>query len=153
MKRNVHRNILYVVPEVYDAMSRVVESCETIINMSLFGTNHGKSLKLNEFEEQQLQTSATVIKYLNQQWIERIVQSVRMYLRDIGKGCFDLNQKTSHIYDVIKLKRFMELKISIMQVCIFSSISHNNHDCTNCFHCRVLLAHSSKIQLGVICIC
>ncbi|KAK0159286.1 hypothetical protein PV328_010182 [Microctonus aethiopoides] len=125
IKRNVHRNILYVIPEVYDAMSRVVESCETIINMSLFGTNHGKSLKLNEFEEQQLQTSATVIKYLNQQWIERIVQSVRMCLRDIGKGCFDLNQKTSHIYDIIKLKRFMELKVSIMQSALSTLIKNS----------------------------
>ncbi|KAK0162578.1 hypothetical protein PV327_006345 [Microctonus hyperodae] len=124
-KRNVHRNILYVVPEVYDAMSRVIESCETIINMSLFGINHGKSLKLNEFEEQQLQTSATLMKYLKQQWIERIVQSVRMCLRDIGKGCFNLNQKTSYIYDVIKLKRFMELKVLIMQSALSTLIKNS----------------------------
>lgn len=65
---------------------------------------------------QQKQTSSETIEYLKIDWLNSVVQNVKISLRDIGKGCFDLNQTTPYIYDVMKLKRFVCLKIFIMQV-------------------------------------
>lgn len=80
----------YILPEVYQAMECVVVECINISNMNLFVSNYGKSMHLSEFESQQQQEIGTVIKYLKEMWLERITQSVRLYLRDVGKGWFDI---------------------------------------------------------------
>lgn len=85
--------------------------------MNLFVSNYGKALRFEDFEAQQAQTTGTVIKYLKEQWLDKIVRSVRMWLRDVGKGWFNLEQKNPRVYDVMKLKRFVDLKILLMQVC------------------------------------
>ncbi|XP_011707083.1 PREDICTED: dynein heavy chain 1, axonemal-like, partial [Wasmannia auropunctata] len=114
-KNFVHWTILYVLPEVYEAMGCVAIECVNILNVNLFVSNYGKSMDLSEFESQQQQETDTVIKYLKEMWLERITQSVRLCLRDIGKGWFDLGQKNYDVYDVMKLKRFMTLIIYRMQ--------------------------------------
>lgn len=116
MKKKLHWDILYVLPEVYDAVQRIVESCDAVSKMSLFTLNHGKSMNLQEFETQQLQATSSTIKYLQVQWLERIIQSIRMCMRDIGKGCFDLNQQNPYVYNAIKLRRLVGLKVLLMQV-------------------------------------
>jgi len=75
-------------------------------------------MSLTEFEMLQEHETVTIIKYLKTLWLERIIQSVRLRLRDIGKGWFDFEQKNHDIYDVMKLKRFMDLIIYQMQVCL-----------------------------------
>lgn len=74
-------------------------------------------MSLEEFERQQTQTTTRVIKYLKESWLEKITHSVRMCLRDIGKGWFNLEQKQHDVYDVMKLNRFMTLTKLRMQVC------------------------------------
>lgn len=108
--------VLYVLPEVYEAMECVVVECIHVSNMNLFVQNYGKSMQLSEFESQQQQETGTVIKYLKEMWLEKITQSVRLCLRDIGQGWFDLEQKNHDVYDVMKLKRFMDLIVYRMQV-------------------------------------
>lgn len=71
---------------------------------------------LLEFESQQQQETGTVIKYLKEMWLERIIQSVRLCLRDIGKEWFDLEQKNHDEYNMMKLKRFITLIAYRMQV-------------------------------------
>lgn len=115
-KKFLHWMILYVLPEVYEAMGCVTVECINVSNMNLFVSNYGKSMHLLEFESQQQQETATTIKYLKETWLERITQSVKLCLRDIGKGWFDLGQKNHDIYDVMKLKRFMDLIVQRMQV-------------------------------------
>ncbi|XP_018365084.1 PREDICTED: dynein heavy chain 1, axonemal-like [Trachymyrmex cornetzi] len=107
--------ILYVLPEIYEAMSCVIVECSNILNMNLFVSNYGKSMYLLEFESQQQQETNTVIKYLKEMWLERIIQSVRLCLRDIGKEWFDLEQKNHDEYNMMKLKRFMTLITYRMQ--------------------------------------
>lgn len=43
------------------------------------------------------------------QWVETIVYNMRMCLADIGKGWFDISVHNYEVYEVSKLKRFMEL--------------------------------------------
>lgn len=115
-KNFVHWMILYVLPEVYEAMGCVVVECINISNMNLFVSNYGKSMHLSEFESQQQTETSTVIKYLKETWLEKITQSVKLCLRDIGKEWFDLEQKNHDVYNVMKLKRFMDLIVYRMQV-------------------------------------
>jgi len=118
MKRFFHWIILYVLPEVCEAIQCVVVQCLSVSDMNLFVSNYGKSMSLTEFEMLQEHETVTIIKYLKTLWLERIIQSVRLRLRDIGKGWFDFEQKNHDIYDVMKLKRFMDLIIYQMQVCL-----------------------------------
>lgn len=111
-----HWLVLYVRPEIYEAMSCIVIKSLKVGATNLFISNYGKSMTLEEFEQQQTQTMTTVIKYLKEPWLEKITQSVRMCLRDIGKGWFNLDQKYHDVYDVMKLNRFMTLTMLRMQV-------------------------------------
>ncbi|XP_072745723.1 dynein axonemal heavy chain 1 [Anoplolepis gracilipes] len=112
---DIPKIVLYVIPEVYEAMQCVVTECIHVSNMNLFIPIYGKSIYLSEFESQQRQETGIVIKYLKETWVEKITQSVRLCLRDIGKGWFDLEQRRHDVYDVMKLKRFMNLIAHRMQ--------------------------------------
>ncbi|KMQ95378.1 dynein heavy chain axonemal [Lasius niger] len=114
-KNFFHWIVLYVVPEVHEAMQCVATECIHVSNMNLFIPNYGKSIYLSEFKSQQHQETGTVIKYLKETWVEKITQSVRLCLRDIGKGWFDLEQRRHDVYNVMKLKRFMDLIAYRMQ--------------------------------------
>ncbi|KAM0726282.1 Dynein axonemal heavy chain 1 [Formica fusca] len=114
-KNFFHWIVLYVTPEVHEAMQCVVVECIHVSNMNLFIPIYGKSIHLLEYKSQQHQETGSVIKYLKETWVEKITQSVRLCLRDIGKGWFDLEQRRHDIYDVMKLKRFMDLIVYRMQ--------------------------------------
>ncbi|XP_043666184.1 dynein axonemal heavy chain 1-like [Vespula pensylvanica] len=115
IKDYFHWYTLYVLPEVYEAMRCVVYECAYVSGMNLFVSNYGKSISLNEFETEQNQTTTIAMKYLKEPWLEKITQSVRIYLRDVGKGWFNLDQKFAEIYKVMKLKRLMDLIVFHMQ--------------------------------------
>ncbi|XP_076766961.1 dynein axonemal heavy chain 1 [Xylocopa sonorina] len=114
-RKHSHWISLYVHEEVYEAMVCIVAECMNVSSMNLFGTSHGKQITLAEFEDLQSQATITVIKYLKEPWLEKVTQSVRMCLRDLGKGWFNLQQKLHGVYDVMKLKRFMNLTTLRMQ--------------------------------------
>ncbi|KAG7197921.1 hypothetical protein KM043_016158 [Ampulex compressa] len=115
-KDYLHWSILYVLPEVYEAMSCIVAECIRVSNMNLFLPNYGKSMNLSHFEAEQTQMTMTILKYLREPWLEKVTQSVRMCLRDVGKGWFNLEQKFHEVYDIMKLKRFMDLTVLRMQI-------------------------------------
>ncbi|XP_035733901.1 dynein heavy chain 1, axonemal-like [Vespa mandarinia] len=115
IKDYFHWFTLYVLPEVYEVVRCVVYECAYVSGMNLFVSNYGKSISLIEFENQQNQTTTMVMKYLKEPWLEKITQSVRIYLRDVGKGWFNLDQKFAEIYNVMKLKRLMDLIVCHMQ--------------------------------------
>lgn len=97
-------------------MQCVVAECIHVSGMNLFASNYGKSMTLSEFESRQNLENSTIMKYLKESWLERITQSVRMCLPDLKKGWSAFEQKNHEIYDVIKLKRFMDVIVLRMQV-------------------------------------
>ncbi|XP_060831781.1 dynein axonemal heavy chain 1-like [Bombus pascuorum] len=115
VRQRTHWITLYVHEEVYQAMACVMAECVYVSSMNLFAISYGKQIRLLEFEDLQTQAILTVIKYLKEPWLEKITQSVRMCLRDLGKGWFNLEQKNHGVYDVMKLKRFMNLTTLRMQ--------------------------------------
>ncbi|XP_023289892.1 dynein heavy chain 1, axonemal [Orussus abietinus] len=125
VKDHFHWVTLYVRTEVHEAMSCIVSECLKVSGMNLFVQSSTKSLVLFEFEAQQNQTSGTLIKYLKEPWLEKITQSVRMCLRDVGKGWFNLEQKDHGVYDVMKLKRFMDLGVLRMQTALRNLVDNS----------------------------
>ncbi|XP_032680816.1 dynein heavy chain 1, axonemal [Odontomachus brunneus] len=117
-KNYFHHTILYVLPEVHEAMQCVVVECIHVSDMKLFVSNYGKSMSLLEFESQQNLETGMVMKYLKESWLERIAQSVRMCLRDLENGWLDPELKNHEIYDVMKLKRFMDVAVLRMQTAL-----------------------------------
>ncbi|XP_014476414.1 PREDICTED: dynein heavy chain 1, axonemal [Dinoponera quadriceps] len=113
-----HLMTLYVLPEVYEAMQCVVAECIYVSDMNLFASTYGKSMPLLEFESQQNLENGTVMKYLKELWLERITQSIRRCLRDLGKEWFDLDQKNREVYDAMKLKRFIDVAVLRMQTAL-----------------------------------
>ncbi|XP_057321703.1 dynein axonemal heavy chain 1 isoform X2 [Microplitis mediator] len=115
IKKKLHLNILYVRPEVHDALSRIFLLCRNVSYMSLFSPNPGCSLTLEQFKASQLEYSSKIIKYLKEQWVQQIVDSILIGFRDVSKGFFKINQVNPRVYEVIKIKRFVSLTIQIMQ--------------------------------------
>lgn len=56
------------------------------------------------------------MKQLKNNWLETLVFNIRMCIGDLGKGWFDINERKFEIYEISKLKRFMELVKYRMQV-------------------------------------
>ncbi|XP_074037842.1 dynein axonemal heavy chain 1 isoform X2 [Leptinotarsa decemlineata] len=101
---------IYVIPETYLAMSYVVGECIKASQMSLFTANYGtKYVTLDEFDSLQTQTSNVTIKQLKGPWLETLVYNIRMCIGDLGKGWFDINERSFETYEISKLIRFMEL--------------------------------------------
>ncbi|KAF7272031.1 hypothetical protein GWI33_015147, partial [Rhynchophorus ferrugineus] len=101
---------IYVVPETYLAMSYVVGECIKVSQMSLFSANYGaKYVTLDEFNTLQTQISNIVLKQLKTTWLETLVFNIRMCIGDLGKGWFDINERSYEVYEISKLNRFMEL--------------------------------------------
>lgn len=112
---------LYVHSEVHEAMMSIASECDKASRSMLFSLKFTKTVSLEEFEAQQLHASHSLVNYLRDRWLENICQAVRISLRDIGKGWFDLRQSHHDIYDVMKLNRFMQLVRQRMQVRLLHS--------------------------------
>ncbi|KAG1679690.1 hypothetical protein FOA52_006209 [Chlamydomonas sp. UWO 241] len=69
--------------EVIGALGKVKAECTKVSKMSLFATNHTKSLRLDEFEQGQVQ--------------------------DVGKGWYNLHESNMETYEFSKLRRFLAL--------------------------------------------
>ncbi|PSN46069.1 hypothetical protein C0J52_02287, partial [Blattella germanica] len=106
---------LFVIPEAFNAMAMVVDECYKISIMNLYTLNFGKFVPLDEFEVAQVQNTFNVIKHLKGPWLESITHDIRMCLRDVGKGWYDLSENKSEIYDVSKLCRMMKVTLHRMQ--------------------------------------
>ncbi|KAK6626145.1 hypothetical protein RUM43_006450 [Polyplax serrata] len=100
---------LYVIDETYLGMMHVVTACLKVYSMNFFTANYGKSISLEEFDSIQTNCTNNLIKYLRKDWVDNVVTNVRMCLQDVGKGWFNIKEKSWPIYELSKLCRFMDL--------------------------------------------
>ena len=54
--------------------------------------------------------------YLKDSWISTLRAGVRTSLRDVGRGWFNLHESDWEVYEVSKLKKFIEMIKFNMQV-------------------------------------
>ena len=57
-----------------------------------------------------------VALFLKDSWITTLRASIRTCLRDVGKGWFNIHETNWEVYQISKLKKFMETVKFIMQV-------------------------------------
>ena len=65
--------------------------------------------------------------FLKDSWITTLRASIRTSLRDVGKGWFNIHETNWEVYQISKLKKFMEMVKFIMQVNPLTSFL-----CTSC---------------------
>lgn len=54
--------------------------------------------------------------FLKDSWITTLRAAIRTSLRDVGKGWFNLHETNWHVYEISKMKKFMEMVKFNMQV-------------------------------------
>ena len=60
---------------------------------------------------------------LRDSWISSLRINIRSALRDVGKGWFNIHETNWEVYQISKLKKFMESVKFIMQVALFHQFS------------------------------
>ncbi|XP_070580015.1 dynein axonemal heavy chain 1-like isoform X2 [Ptychodera flava] len=108
-------NSLLTREEAIVAMMKVRTECNKVSGMSLFHVPMTKYLRLEEFEQTQSQASSQVQLFLKDSWISTLRAAIRTSLRDVGKGWFNLHETNWEVYQISKLKKFMEMVKFSMQ--------------------------------------
>ena len=101
--------------EVIATTGKVRSECNRVLLLSLFNTHVTKSLRLDEFETMQNQASVTTLNQLKDNWKTNLKNAIRGTLKDVGKGWFNLNEKSREVYEISKLKKFMVMVKFMMQ--------------------------------------
>jgi dynein heavy chain len=101
--------------EAIEALSKVKVECNRVASMSLFQIPN-KHMKLDEFEQTQTQQTSQTSLYLKDSWINTLKTGIRSCFLDSGKGWFNIKEKDWTVYQISKLKKFMELVKFSMQV-------------------------------------
>ncbi|GAX80571.1 hypothetical protein CEUSTIGMA_g8008.t1 [Chlamydomonas eustigma] len=95
--------------EVISAMGRARVECAKVLKMCLFTTNHTKSLRLDEFEQGQIQNIDQIGNYLKDTWCTSLKAIVKSSFKDVGKGWYNLHENNMETYAFSKLKRLLSL--------------------------------------------
>ncbi|XP_052086994.1 dynein axonemal heavy chain 1-like isoform X4 [Mytilus californianus] len=101
--------------ESIEATGKVRTECNKVCGMSLFHIPTTKPMRLEEFEQTQSQATSQVSLFLKDSWITVLRTHIRTSLRDVGKGWFNIHETNWEVYQISKLKAFMEMVKFIMQ--------------------------------------
>jgi dynein heavy chain len=100
--------------EAIDALCRVKIECNRAAALSLFQIPN-KHMKLEEFEQTQTQQTSQTSLFLKDSWINTLKNGIRGCFLDSGKGWFNIKETDYSVYQISKLKKFMELVKFSMQ--------------------------------------
>ncbi|XP_060076356.1 dynein axonemal heavy chain 1-like, partial [Ylistrum balloti] len=106
---------LLTLVESIQACGKVRTECNKVAVMSLFHIPTTKPMRLEEFEQTQSQATSQVSLFLKDSWISTLRNAIRTSLRDVGKGWFNIHETNFEVYQISKLKAFMEMVKFIMQ--------------------------------------
>jgi dynein heavy chain len=101
--------------EAVNALCKVRVECNKVTAMSLFQIPN-KYMKLDEFEQTQNQQISQIALYLKDSWINTLKTGIRTSFMDLNKGWFNIKETDFSVYQISKLKKFMELVKFEMQV-------------------------------------
>lgn len=108
-------NCLLTREEAIVAMAKVRSECNKVAGMSVFQVPVSKSMKLEEFEQTQAQVSTQVQIFLRDSWLNTLRTAIRSSLLDVGKGWFNMEERSWEVYQISKLAKFMQLVKFAMQ--------------------------------------
>jgi dynein heavy chain len=136
-------NSLLTREEAIQAIQRVRSECQKVASMSLFHIPMAKTQRLEEFDQTQSQASSQTSLFLKDSWITTLRAAIRTCLRDVGKGWFNLHETNWQVYQISKLKKFMDMVKFSMQ----DSLRYLVRDSLNAFLQMVLDACCTVMEL------
>ena len=101
--------------EAIAAIMKVRAECNEVSAKSLFHIPILKQMKVEEFVQTQSQMTSTVSLFLRDQWKSSLTNEIRAALREVGRGWFNLYETNWEVYQISKLKKFMEMVKFCMQ--------------------------------------
>lgn len=102
-------------PEIIETLTKFRIECDRLLTSCIFYIGLNKAVRLDEFEQLQLQSLQNFKSQLRDNWISTLRNILRQGLRNIGKGWFNLKESNIEIYQISKLSRFMAVVRFMMQ--------------------------------------
>ncbi len=94
--------------EIIAVYGKLSVECNKVAAMSLFQSKISRYVKLEEFQNMQSQASDTVQTYLRTVWVTECKKAIQTSLGSLSKGWFNLNETSQKVYEVSKLKKFLQ---------------------------------------------
>jgi hypothetical protein len=101
--------------DALSVMLRVREECNRMLFLRLFSTKVTRSLRLEEFLQQQTTYTRSVTRQLKVDWTTKISQSIKACLQDSGKGWYNLHENHRDSYEFSKLRKLLRRANFLMQ--------------------------------------
>ena len=102
-------------PEIIICTQKIREECNKLLGMSLFATTITKSVSDEEFSATQATALEEAVTYLKSNWTSTLKSAIRVSLKEVGKGWFNLQETVSEVYAMSKLRRFLKMVNFIME--------------------------------------
>jgi len=102
-------------PQAVVALGIVNTECRQVSEHHLLRSNLVKSSRLEEFESLQQSAMSQTTHFLKDTWSAAIKASIKQTLKEVGKGWFNLEEKSREVYQFSKLKRFLTMSTFRMQ--------------------------------------
>ena len=114
-KRGFAFHTLLSKPEIISCTQKIRTECNKVVGLSLFATSMTKSVSDEEYKAAQDAALTTTVSYLKEAWTSTLKSAVRNSLKEVGKGWFNLNETSTEVYAMSKLKRFLKMVNFLMQ--------------------------------------
>ncbi|XP_058814901.1 dynein axonemal heavy chain 1 [Topomyia yanbarensis] len=127
-------------PAVFHAMQKVHWECEIVRKMSLFFLVSPNPVTLAEIKTANVAQLKKIMRYLQNNWIERTTMQVHKHLLLSGRGWFDVSVDDWTIYQFMKLYRFVEqikqrMQTALRDLVLDSTDSFFHRICDPCQLC------------------
>ncbi|KAF0975040.1 hypothetical protein FDP41_005793 [Naegleria fowleri] len=114
-KRQFFFNSYFTEKNILDALLNVKKELLDKQNFKIFHIPLKKTVTLDEFEQIQMQAIDSIVSKLTGEWLTNLKQHIQDSLIHIEKGWLSVAGKTVQIYEMSKLKRFMNAIRFMMQ--------------------------------------
>ena len=84
-----------------------IQSENYALERQSFFTVPEKTLRLQEYSNNQLAAGAQLGSFIKDQWFSNVTASVRQHLKDVKKGWFNIEEANLEVYNFSKLRKFL----------------------------------------------
>ena len=101
-------------PKVVTCAYRVRKECNWVENGCLLNSTIRRGVRLSEWEQMQAQATTTFLADLKEKWVPNVRNIIKVGLRDVGKGWYNLEETNRDIYEFSKLSRLLKMVTFMM---------------------------------------
>jgi dynein heavy chain len=130
--------------EIIEALTKVRTDCNRLAEVNIFNTRITKSVRLEEFEQIQTQSFSQEIGFIKDSLILSLKNGIKTSLKDVGKGWFNLQETRMELYEVSKLKKFMNVVKFMMEDSLRFLVMDSLENYTSFLE----ISASSKVQVN-----